>query len=897
MPSVRVQLPICDAQAAQERAAEFLVSKPSSVPFIPAALLLLLFSCWSGSGVAVAGTGDAAPKHDLGSDVTCMAVWKGTLWVGTARGLFRLPLDNPAAITLVPSSMADQIDCLNSSDHALYVGTPRGLLELQDRSQLPTTTSFKDSITAVAAFKGRPLVATRRNGAAQLFVGTADSRPAYDYAVRHLAVHERACFVWNPTTTNFVTRLDQPDDALPFKPSFLQRRGPDGNMQTVWLKDCTLLTASGHYLYYTSQVGTKYKLSEHDLTTNTVRTLSDDCGLVRQIAMHPKSGLWVASSKGLCHVPPSGSFRIPIKVRPINAVAISGDRLYFSSASELRWVDGLEGTTLQPEVRLSLNPWWWPHTSGVRFQVPVTRLDCQGRIYPEYLESLPAVLNSGSPMDSRFSVRRDDHQELSVQADELPFWITELRVKVTDIAGNEGTSEPIIIWGVPEWAKISLVLVPALVALVLGHRRLVSLVGIMDWEVWYMADYQRITSIPSNKGGWQFETQLPTGLMSEPAAPASVTLANAKCRSFRLVLSEPPPSTGPANQAHIGRSVRPMEEHCHQHLPSAETRSASEQPTRNDPLSAQLRVTFDSLVPDYLMLRGRQDRPLGRADFEPVFGAIGLRNQDYLPSPAVPEVGVPDVATSVKGKPAGPLVFWTVNHFNERPEQEVLKRLRWYRWSSWAWHLFGLIKPRYIMDALRDPVRGWNGAKWMGTRGGQEADKNDFLDALLRADVVHVLAHGDSDQLTQVGVTVGVLDEFLCRNEDQLRTRLVVFSSCLVGRELIVPLVRRGVTVIAPRTKLHWDVLISLFTEFYYQLFPGAVTQGITISEAYRQALKRIPTADLVDGFEDELYNMVIYGDPSLCFRCSWKVRDAWRRFAAVVHRALRRIAGGEGHG
>jgi hypothetical protein len=254
-------------------------------------------------------------------------------------------------------------------------------------------------------------------------------------------------------------------------------------------------------------------------------------------------------------------------------------------------------------------------------------------------------------------------------------------------------------------------------------------------------------------------------------------------------------------------------------------------------------------------------------------------------------------------------VFWTVNHFNERPEQEVLKRLRWFRWSSWAWHLFGLIKPRYIMDALRDPVRAWSGARCTGTRGGQEAGKDDFQKALLGADVVHVLAHGESDKLFEVGVTLGVLEEFLDRNERQLRARLVVFSSCNVGRELIIPLVRRGVTVIAPRTELHWDVLISLFSEFYYHLFPGAVSQGITISEAYLKALKRIPTEILEQKYtEGELYNMVVYGDPSLCFRCAWKVRDAWRRAEtkawhawrraeAEVHRARRRFAGGAGHG
>jgi hypothetical protein len=632
------------------------------------------------------------------------------------------------------------MDCkISSISHTLetlYVGTTKGLFLVRDPEKPALPTRFKHNVVTVEAIDGKPLVSTRYEGKLQLFLDADPPNNAvFTNAVRHIATDNVACYVWNPTD-RIVFRLVDDKGSLPFSLTPVTETTKDAHSRALILNQCTLLTQIDGRLYYTTLIGKEHHLFKLDLKTSNAELLFRDTGAFAQVTLDTKAGVWIASSNGLFHLPVNGISRRPIRDRSVSAVLVDGDRLFFATNNELRWFFGLEQKPWKPRIHLVRNlgfpGFLWPNASREYLELRVSEIDCDGRTFPEYFDPPPRVLDANQEENKSFKFRHDA-TGLSIYSEELPFGRSVVYVKITDAVGVDGTSDGLEIWAVPNSAKASVIAVFAILIFVFVHRPLLGLLRAMDWEVWHMADYLRIEANLSAEG-WRFETQIYNEFRSKSAEDLHDDLAKAHYRSFRLITTANPNTIG-------------------------------------------------SLVESYKALRGEQASSKKQPDFDPIFGAIAIQ--------AGESSSVEGVKKEITGKPQGRLVFAQINHFNDA-NFGVLRRLRWHRLSSWILHAFGLIRPRHIMDAISDPIRGFAGATCIGNTGGEEAAAEDFFKALANADVIHVLAHGDSDRLNELGVTAHSLSEFLTKSEKALRARLVVFSSCKVGRELIVPLVQRG---------------------------------------------------------------------------------------------------------
>ena len=209
--------------------------------------------------------------------------------------------------------------------------------------------------------------------------------------------------------------------------------------------------------------------------------------------------------------------------------------------------------------------------------------------------------------------------------------------------------------------------------------------------------------------------------------------------------------------------------------------------------------------------------------------------------------------------------------------RDLTGQVRWPGWWARVAHAFR--PPRDVLDLLFYRVSLARAGRLAEPRTARtHATRADFVRSLREADVVHVLAHG-SDRAVEFGTPydVHMLEEDL--RGASVRARVVVFSSCSLASEFVLPLVRSGIMVVAFAEPIDYYFLKDFFAAFYAALFPRLVRQTSTAGEACRQAAAALQPVGYTEDatFSRNWGSLVLYGDPTLSFRLRWRMRF-WRR-------------------
>ncbi len=136
---------------------------------------------------------DAAQRGFGGGRATALAVNAGTMWMGTSRGLYRIPLDGGGARAFTPMAglPSDVVLSVLARNDGVWVGTDRGMAFLDADS-----TEARGRLVALGGLSGVPVRALLSTGDT-VWVGTEDglvlrAPQAGDQFVRPAAAAEQA---------------------------------------------------------------------------------------------------------------------------------------------------------------------------------------------------------------------------------------------------------------------------------------------------------------------------------------------------------------------------------------------------------------------------------------------------------------------------------------------------------------------------------------------------------------------------------------------------------------------------------------------------------------------------------------------------------------------------------
>ena len=162
-----------------------------------------------------------------------------------------------------------------------------------------------------------------------------------------------------------------------------------------------------------------------------------------------------------------------------------------------------------------------------------------------------------------------------------------------------------------------------------------------------------------------------------------------------------------------------------------------------------------------------------------------------------------------------------------------------------------------------------------------DAAIEDVCNGFLNADVMHVAAHASS---AGIYLRDGLLDIGILTKERiaGARCRLLFLSACdagdLAGADsLVYHLVKGGVNVVAATDKVRDSACQTFFEELYGALLPRRQAEGISLSQAIRQAGEacsaRFRDAEQLIYLGDRarwrhsIDSFILYGDPTVSFR------------------------------
>ena len=158
-----------------------------------------------------------------------------------------------------------------------------------------------------------------------------------------------------------------------------------------------------------------------------------------------------------------------------------------------------------------------------------------------------------------------------------------------------------------------------------------------------------------------------------------------------------------------------------------------------------------------------------------------------------------------------------------------------------------------------------------------EAGTADLAAALACADVVHVVAHG-----SPAGIALAK-ETFTAASVRDLPVRcsLLVLGSCETAalaedpNAFVLPLVERGVNILAPGVKVGDKFVRRFLREFYDAFLPGREAEGPTFADAVRVAAAKCRASyerseqrdDPVGPWRHTINGFILFGDPTLRLR------------------------------
>jgi HEAT repeat protein len=158
-----------------------------------------------------------------------------------------------------------------------------------------------------------------------------------------------------------------------------------------------------------------------------------------------------------------------------------------------------------------------------------------------------------------------------------------------------------------------------------------------------------------------------------------------------------------------------------------------------------------------------------------------------------------------------------------------------------------------------------------------EAGREQFIKALLEADIVHVAAHASNDRLWLADGPFTSQD-LAALNLTNYRCRILILSACEAGdmkspAGLLWNFVLSGINVIAASQPTNDYICRVFFEEFYAALLPKHKAVGVSLADAIRisvaKSRKRISllpdfAALQSKSFDDTVGSFMLFGDPSL---------------------------------
>ncbi len=211
-----------------------------------------------------------------------------------------------------------------------------------------------------------------------------------------------------------------------------------------------------------------------------------------------------------------------------------------------------------------------------------------------------------------------------------------------------------------------------------------------------------------------------------------------------------------------------------------------------------------------------------------------------------------------------------------RPDLPTLKPEKVPRWASRSFRLkcrLGCLPhPAGEVDLVAERFALW-GASILPqpAEARTEAKVAHLQDALKNADIVHVSAHASPEGIFLHDAFMGVthLQGLL----QHLRCRVLVLSACDVGdlgehQSFVLPLVRRGVHVLAATRRLNVNLTLTFFRAFYAELLPTREATGVQLARAMRAGVAACFPSDTAwlrnSMWRDAINSFILYGDPTL---------------------------------
>jgi hypothetical protein len=158
--------------------------------------------------------------------------------------------------------------------------------------------------------------------------------------------------------------------------------------------------------------------------------------------------------------------------------------------------------------------------------------------------------------------------------------------------------------------------------------------------------------------------------------------------------------------------------------------------------------------------------------------------------------------------------------------------------------------------------------------GAKDADVSALLSALLKADVVHVLAHASPAGIYLKDRTITAQDLDKAFEKKTPRCRLLVLAACQINdirsdSAFVERLFKTGISVLGATEVLDAIVAKTFFDAFYTNIVPRRSLSGASVAEGMRaggRACAQKYGADprAKDVAADNMRALVFYGDPTL---------------------------------